>query len=88
MYRLTLTDAERAAIDWVGYRYRHGDELFGLLLQCVTTPEGAEWEEPGDITFHVPEHVAWRIGEIVNEGLDCFADELVSKLVCFASHIV
>ena len=31
MYKLTLTPDERAALDFVGYRYLHGDELYRLL---------------------------------------------------------
>lgn len=36
MYRLTLTQSERAALDFVGYRYRHGDDLYRLLwVECT-----------------------------------------------------
>lgn len=55
MYTLTLTKGEREAIDWVGDCYSNGIDLFLLL----DVPEnGPEWDEPGDITFQVPEHVA------------------------------
>lgn len=89
MYRLTLTNGERAAIDWVGGRYRHGDELFGLLIsECEAIPDDVDWDAPETITFTIPEHVAWAIGDIVDEGLDCFADELVAKLRRFRDGIV
>lgn len=33
-YTLTLTSGERKAIDWVGHRYAHGDDLSNVLLSC------------------------------------------------------
>ena len=89
-YRLTLTKGERAALDWVGYRYRHGDELYRLLWgKCEQSPDDADWDDPRDITFAIPESVAWTISEIIDEdNLACFADELRSKLYHFQSQIV
>lgn len=88
-YKLTLTQAERKAIDWVGGRYRHGDELYSLLWgKSVVTPDDADWDDPRDMVFTVPEHVAWTISEIINEGLDCFAPELQHKLYEFQGSIV
>lgn len=84
MYTLTLTYSERQAIDWIGGRYRHGDELANLLSELTND----EWHGPEDIVFSVPEHVAWTISEIIDEGLDCFAPELQHKLYKFQGSIV
>ena len=59
MYKLTLTKSERAAIDWVAYRYFHGDELSDILMQCIEGMDDVvdnEWNLDGDITFNIPEH--------------------------------
>lgn len=87
-YSLTLTKSERDAIDWVGYRYRHGDELYKLLCECQWTPDDLDWDSELDITFSIPEHIAWTIGEIIDDGLDCFADEFCIKLHQFRNRIV
>ncbi len=92
MYHLTLTHEERKAIDWVGYRYGHGDNLYSLLwAQSEQTPNDVDWDSPQDITFAIPEHVAWEIQEIAEEceyRWDCFADSLASKLTDFCGQIV
>ncbi len=89
MYTLTLTHDERRAIDWIGDRYRHGVELCDLLAECPATGDGDDmWNGNDDITYTVPEHVAWQIGDIVREGLDCFSPALVAKLTAFADAIV
>jgi hypothetical protein len=88
-YRLTLTAAERSAIDWVGNRYRHGDELYRLLwAESRQSPDDADWDDPRDIEFAIPESVAWTIGEIIDDGLDCFAGDLCHKLYEFRGRIV
>jgi len=86
-YKLTLTHDERQAIDWVGNRYAHGDEL-GLLLREWTE---AEWDDEHDITFVLPEHVAWWIQDIGEEEeyrWTCFAPSFVHKLDQFVAGIV
>lgn len=89
MYHLTLTYAERRAIDWIGDRYRHGTELYRLLwVESTVTPDDEDWDSPNDITFAIPEHVAWTISEIISEGLDCFAPDLVCKLHRLQDRIV
>lgn len=90
-YQLTLTQDERCAFDWVGDRYCAG-EVSGLLLtRCQRQPAIAEWGDAGDITFLVPEHVAWQIRELA-EAEDflwpCFANALTSKLNNFCFRIV
>jgi len=94
MYKLTLTHAERSAIDWIGNRYAHGDDLYELLIACVQTSNAPDdgddiWGSVYDITFQIPEHVAWVIREIVErDNLACFAPELVDKMRDFCDTIV
>lgn len=89
MYKLTLTSVERSAIDWIGPRYRHGDELFSVLAQdCVMS---VDWDNDCDIDFTIPEYAAWKIKEIVEEddcSLACFADDLKAKLIRFTQSVV
>ncbi len=80
MYTLTLTADERRAFDWVGDRYNSG-KVADLLTDCL--PEDREWGDDGDITFHIPEHVAWEINELAEDedyAWACFAPALVAKL--------
>ncbi len=81
MYKLTLTETERRAFDWVGDRYNAG-KVADLLRGCV--PEGeAEWVDGGDITFILPEHVVWQIRDFAEEegnAWPCFAPNLARKL--------
>lgn len=87
MYHLTLTLSERQAIDWVGYRYPHGDELYEILMDCI--PDDVEWRDLGDITFDIPEDIALEIEELLWESkFECFSEELASKLVRFMGEIV
>lgn len=87
-YSLTLTSDERRAIDWIGGRYSHGTELCDLLLSC----DDAQlfWNDTCDFTFHMPEHIAWQINDIINgeDGLACFAPSLVNKLRQFSDQVV
>jgi len=88
-YTLTLTAGERKAIDWMGNRYRHGDELYRLLwVESTQTPDDADWDDPRDMEFSIPEHIAWTVGEIVDEGLANFSDELVEKFRALRDRIV
>jgi hypothetical protein len=92
MYHLTLTNAERKALDWVGGRYAHGHDLYRLLwVHCE--PEGNEhdWDSDAEITFDIPEDVAWQIMAIAEEcehRWDCFAPELVEKLETLCNQVV
>lgn len=90
MYQLTLTADERRAIDWVGNRYAHGNDLYSALCDCpCQTPEDADWDADCDITYHVPEHVAWAIGEVIDaDNLACFGDGLREKLYRFQGQII
>ena len=80
MYSLTLTADERRAFDWVGSRYNSG-KVADLLLDCL--PVDREWSDEGDISFVIPEHVAWEINELAEEegyAWECFAPSLAGKL--------
>ena len=92
MYTLTLTRSERRAMDWIGARYFHGDELFRLLwARSTCAPEDADWDDPRSITFSVPEHVAWEIrdGSMEDDApWCCFAPKLREKMEAFVDSIV
>jgi hypothetical protein len=95
MHSITLTKPERSAIDWVGHRYRHGDDLRDVLEQAEVTNNvvGLDFNEswPGecDLTFNLTEAQAWEVQTIINEDprLACFADGLAGKLHEFCSKI-
>jgi hypothetical protein len=90
MYKLTLTAEHRQAIDWVGHRYSHGSELFRLLwAECQ--PEGNEidWESAEDITFELPEHIAWEVHELIErDDCACLDGELAGVLWRLCESIV
>lgn len=91
MYELTLTSEEREAIDWIGNRYAHGDELYAILTSVPHTPTRWGWGSKETLTFNIPEHLAWGIqdaGEECEYRWDCFAPELVGKLDAFCDQIV
>lgn len=96
MHELTLTNGERQAIDWVGYRYTNGDDFRDLLFEADWIKEGVEdpdcdWDCPNDLTFLVPEHVAWTINDLFRQEdytFPCFADSLSSKLMDWVGEIV
>lgn len=86
MYELTLTQNERDAISWVGNRYWCGDDLYKLLLNAEWD---GEWDDDTDITFKLPEHVAWQIRDgIMENGIDCFSPEFEGKLYDFCNIVV
>jgi|GEM_PF-3387367 len=81
MYTLTLTPDERRAFDWVGDRYTAG-AVADLLRDCIPE-ESPEWEEDGDITFNLLEHIAWQVRDLAEEegnAWPCFAPDLAEKL--------
>lgn len=91
MYQLTLTANERKAIDWIGNRYSHGNELYSILWgHCLQSPDDACWDFEGEITFTVPEVAAWTIADIAEESeyrWDCFSEELAAKMQAFVDSI-
>lgn len=90
MYELTLTHSERQAMDWVGFRYPHGDELMHLLwVECESIPNDRNWSDDGDIIFKIPEHTAWEIHTLLTDSdFDCFSSEFEEKLRTFLGKIV
>lgn len=90
MYRLTLTASERSAFDWVGDRYLTGDRFATLLCTCDATESDTDWEGPEDITFLVPEPVAWELRDLAEQegGFPCYAEELTAKLWAFLDKLV
>lgn len=90
MYTLTLTAGERKAIDFVGYRYDHGNELY-LLLSTVDCPERIEhdWDADIDFTFKFQEYEAWEFRDMFyGSPFELFADSLRVKLNNFMDAIV
>lgn len=102
-YKLTLTYADRMAIDWVGDRYSNGTELYRLLwietpdeCQSAEMPleqieDGVQWDGNYSITFDVPEQIAWKIKdneEQEDSSWSCFADELRLKMERFIDSLV
>lgn len=88
MYRITLTQDERSAFDWVGHRYCAGN-VASLLLDCI--PADSAWDDEGEIAFVVPENVAWEIRDLAEQeeyAWPCFADDLKAKLNTFCQSIV
>lgn len=89
-YKLTLTKGQREAFDWNGYRYASsGDKMSALI--CEGIPEDAEWSQEGDITFEIPEHVAWEMQELAeeeNHSWTSFNGDLTSIMEDFISQIV
>lgn len=93
MYKLTLTNSERQAIDWIGERYTNGNDLFDLLLDAKWSHE--EWNSQDDIDFQIPESIAWQIAENARQEdgdneytFPCFAPELEQKMLAFCMEIV
>lgn len=96
-YKLILTREERKAIDWIGDRYSNGDAFYKLLMNSdvkwLKSPEDPDlsWDDDTDITFIVPEVLAWQIADKLAEDdsfCPCFSDELKQKLQVFLDSIV
>ncbi len=99
-YTLTLTAADRKAIDWIGARYTNGNDLYKLLWKESEQHQGAwanydsedrDWDAPTDITFKVPEYAAWQIrdnAECEDGSWPCFSPELAAKMQAFVDSIV
>lgn len=106
-YKLTLTRSERQAIEWIGHRYFHGNDLQDLISTftpydaddmliaaentITSVPVDEAWESNHDITFDLPECVAWRINEgFEAEGYQfaCLAEDFAAKLQNFVDSIV
>lgn len=93
MYYLTLSKKDRDAIDWIGNRYSHGNDLFRALNNCQLHDEvddaGWNWDDEVSLTFSIPESLAWEISDIIDsDDLACFSSELRNKLYEFQANIV
>ena len=89
MYTLTLTRGERKAFDCVGDRYANGNDMASLLEECMGPDE--EWTQDGDITFNIPESVAWAIADFAQDDDNlwpCFDHDLMAKMVSLVDSIV
>jgi hypothetical protein len=56
-----------------------GQEASPRTGSGTTTADNREWDDDGDITFRIPEHVAWEINELAEEegySWACFAPAL------------
>lgn len=90
MYTLTLTHAERRAIDFVGNRYATGYDFKRTLISEHVT-ESDIWDADDEVTYTIPEHVAWNICNLFEQEdylFPCFALELSSKLIEFTNEVV
>jgi hypothetical protein len=88
-YTLVLTEEERDAFGWVGYRYATGSDLASEIMDG--SPEGDQWYEAGEITFTIPEHVAWNIVDLAKKEDNlwpCFNEELKAKMQAFVDKII
>lgn len=89
MYKLTLTKSDRDAFDWIGDRYRNGNNMSNVFYQHM--PEDKEWDDDGEITFEISESSAWEIKALAKEDnnfFPCFNDRLKSKMLRFIDSIV
>ncbi len=89
MYALTLTANERKQMDWVGGRYAHGHDMYTILQrECESSPD-VDWDDESNITYAIPEHVAWCIANLLDESnYDCLSSSFVSKLTAFLDCII
>jgi hypothetical protein len=84
MKYLTLDASERQAIDWIGDRYSHGDDLFRAL--CQTTMND-EWDGNCDVTFECDDVTFLPIKvAILGDHLECFSPKFHNKLWDFANQ--
>lgn len=90
MYRIILTLEERQAIDWIGRRYFHGDDLYELFCLCDIEAD-ENWDTDKTIEFSIPEHIAWEIKDGLEEEdsfCACFGPDLTNKFNNLIREIV
>jgi len=101
-YKLTLTKEDRKAIDWIGDRYSGAPAVYHACsiaahdaINAGASEESYDWDENGDITYVIPEYLAWGISEAAESDMDgghsawpCFAPSLRDKLNSFLDSIV
>ncbi len=94
-YQLTLTKSERSAINWIGYRYSHGDDLYKLLCEAkwsvIEEPDTLEidWDYQGSITFTLNESLMWEVCDLLEDShYECFSGDLQTKFLNFVGSVV
>jgi hypothetical protein len=93
-YTLTLTKSEREAMEWIGDRYYWGRKLLDILTirgDAVMELDTADAWGYCDVTYTVPEHVAWEIRDNLESEdgfMPCAGSELSAKLRQFCDSIV
>lgn len=92
MYTLTLTRAERQAIDHIGMRYWNGNSLYRILwVGSDAVPNHVDWDNECDITFHIPQTAAWDIREnweFEGRTIPLFGEVLKGKVLSLIQSIV
>ena len=91
MYILILTASERRAMEWVGHRYSHGDDLVELLT--LTAMDMDRWNSDETLAVHLRESLAWEVRDLLEESREgltyaCFSDSLSAKLNAFCDSII
>lgn len=91
-FKLVLSKSDRDAIDWVGHRYSHGNELSDLLMsgECAVDGDDYEndpWHLPGEMTFEIPDnHMSEYERLITEDSMACFSGSLKHKLMTPVQH--
>lgn len=89
-YKLTLSLSEREAFRFIGDRYATGMGVARLLyLYCMFG--GDQWEQEGNITFDIPEHIAWQIQDLSEQEehrWPFLSSELADKMRTLVESIV
>lgn len=94
MYKLTLSREERKAFDFVGDRYATGSQIANVLFLLANNDDDEleYWDaDDKDITFTIPERVAWEIKQWAAEEdylWPLFAPDLKQKMQEFVDGIV
>ena len=99
-YKLTLNQGELCALYVIEDRYSHGNNLLCILEDCtdLDSLNAVFYDEnfPEEIVFHIPEHKAWEIADLLREETDNFrysllpllSSEYSAKLINFCLEIV
>lgn len=85
-YTLTLTQPERAAFDFVGFRYSNGADMRVLIER-----DRHDWYSPETLTYEISENDAWEIQELAQNDdylFPLFNDVLKDKMLAFIERIV
>ncbi len=87
MYQLTITTAERLALEWAAQR----GYFPRAILRGMMPVEGTR-ECDDEITYTMPEHVAWSLLELREEDPDaylaCIGRPLLGRILDLEASIV